>query len=131
MIYDFVYICFVQALICGCLIGIDVGSVLYAVEDGILQSQPFHIRHNLSSYLSRSAVQHSHDDGLASWSAHAPGAAECSIPRLLRRVHILQFSADESLIDFHFATLAADLLEAPGTQGHTDTVKHEPCRLLG
>src|ERR1022692_903717 len=120
----------IQPLVRGSLIGIDVGSVLYILEHGILQGQARNVRHHASANLACGAVEHSHNYGLAPAPAELSGAAEGAIASLFFLVHVLEFSADESFIDFDFAALAADLGETAGAKCYANPVHHEPCGLL-
>jgi hypothetical protein len=49
------------------------------------------------------------------------------LSRFVGSVHIARFAADESFIDFY---VTAQLLNAALLHGKSDSVKHEPRRLL-
>src|SRR5437588_5631330 len=46
-------------------------------------------------------------------------------------VHVARFAADESLIGFHFATIAAQFQKRAVLHGLADSMQHEPSRFLG
>src|SRR5438132_2161237 len=64
MVNDLMYKGLIQSLICGCLIGIDVGSVFDILQHSVLQGEARNVRHYAGTNLPGGAIQQPHYCGL-------------------------------------------------------------------
>jgi hypothetical protein len=93
------------------------------VSDLILNRFLFAIGNDCESNFT-TALQHSHNDSLIlPASSSDPAFADID-------VHVAGFSTDKSLVYFDGFPFAAEFQERLALHGETDTVHHEPCRLL-
>ncbi len=122
-------------VISDCLIGIDLGAVLYLFQQGSLQSLALDVWNYLCADLTEITVKHSHDDSFSSASA-SPSAFLCDVALAAILVHIPKASADIGLIGFDRTRTSADLalgskLLSVERQAKANAMQHKPCRLLG
>jgi len=105
MIHNVMHVAPFQFVVGHGIIGENGRAIFHIVENFVLQSLAFHIRDNGGANLALVAIQHSYYDGLTRRSAGVSALgceAFAPIP-----VHVLQFSADESFINFHSAALCS------------------------
>jgi hypothetical protein len=98
----------------------DRGASLNALADLALQFALL-ARLNVLHYDFAAAFNHSENNLFADWSA------TLNHLRSLALVHIAGFCADESFIDFHFAS---ELVKTLILHGQPNAMEHEPRRLL-
>src|ERR1700686_4232067 len=105
MVNNFMHVAPFQFVVGYGVIGEYGRSEFHIVENFILQSLAFHIRHNGCANLAFVAVKHSHDDSFSGCAASVTALgckAFAAIP-----VHVLQLSTDESFVNFHAAAFCS------------------------
>src|SRR5450432_3149488 len=85
------------------IIGVNRAAILHSLENLILQSLSAHVRNDGSADLSQVAVEYALHNRLVLVRAFAFQLGAFAL------VHVLGDAANESLINFHFAALAANL----------------------
>jgi hypothetical protein len=112
-----------QSLIGEQEVGIESGSRLNMLPDFGLQNRLAAAGHNDSADVP-TALQDAHDGHFVF------GASTGDAPLPFGDMHVASLAANEGLIHFNRATVAAPLQERAILHGKTNAVKHEPCSLL-
>src|ERR1017187_3299668 len=131
MIHDFMNVVPVQTIVGHCVIGIDGRAELHIVQNLSLQGLALNVRNALCSNLASGAIQHANHNSLSNAPIWTLILARISLS--LISVHILRLWRKESLIDFYRAAIvfaAQFCSQIIAFHGQSQTVHHEPCRLL-
>jgi hypothetical protein len=117
-----------QSVIANCAVRIDAGTVLYIVENFILQNFTCDVGDDLCADSTHFAVKNTLNDCF-------PAVTTTSYLILLSAgfVHVLKTTPNVSFVRFNFGagtTQFAHVSERMRFQGFTDSLEHEPCRFL-
>jgi len=117
------------------VVGVELGTEFDVIKNLVLQGLAFHVRQNLCANLSSIAAKDSLHSSLvrilASTLPVRNVAALLIHAKLAALVHVASGSPDESLIGLNFALASPKLAVCLILHSKSNTVKHEPCRLLG
>ena len=115
-----------------CGIGVDLTTAMYAVQNFVLQSLSLNVRDDLRANLPKIAVKHPEHGSLA-YISIAPHllAPPLVVSCLAALVHLIGVRSYKGFIAFDWPTLSPSELETTFiSHSFTDTMQHEPCRVL-